>query len=106
MCCFLCLKSIKKLYLNFKYYLDFISAASKIEGLPRQSSMHAAGVVLNADALQDVVPVSVDASGRLIEEFEKEGIKIIYFPYTKGISSTKITEALKAVRVENLRDIK
>lgn len=32
------------------------------------------------------------------EEFEKEGIKIIYFPYTKGISSTRITEALKNVR--------
>lgn len=32
------------------------------------------------------------------EEFAKEGIKIIYFPYTKGISSTKITEALKQVR--------
>lgn len=31
-------------------------------------------------------------------EFESEGIKIVYFPYTKGISSTKITEALNAVR--------
>ena len=32
------------------------------------------------------------------EEFSREGIKIVYFPYTKGISSTKITEALKATR--------
>ena len=32
------------------------------------------------------------------EEFAKTGIKIVYFPYTKGVSSTKITEALKAVR--------
>ena len=32
------------------------------------------------------------------EEFAKEGIKIVYFPYTKGISSTKITEALRQVR--------
>ena len=31
-------------------------------------------------------------------EFIAEGIKIIYFPYTKGISSTKITEALKNSR--------
>lgn len=31
-------------------------------------------------------------------EFQKEGIKIIYFPYTKGISSTKITEALRQTR--------
>ncbi len=38
-------------------------------------------------------------------EFSKEGIKIIYFPYTKGISSTKITEALKAVRGWTTDDI-
>ena len=31
-------------------------------------------------------------------EFRKADIKIIYFPYTKGVSSTKITEALKNTR--------
>ena len=32
------------------------------------------------------------------EKFAEEGIKIVYFPYTHGISSTKITAALKQVR--------
>lgn len=32
------------------------------------------------------------------EEFRKEGIRIVYFPYTKGISSTKITQALHDAR--------
>ena len=32
------------------------------------------------------------------KEFKACGIKIIYFPYTKGISSTKITQALKSTR--------
>ena len=40
------------------------------------------------------------------KEFEKEGIKIIYFPYTKGVSSTRINEALKHVRGDNLEDLK
>ena len=40
------------------------------------------------------------------EEFKAEGIKIIYFPYTKGVSSTMISEALKSVRGENLKDLK
>lgn len=40
------------------------------------------------------------------KEFEKEGIKIIYFPYTKGISSTKIQEALNVVRKDDLREEK
>ena len=35
---------------------------------------------------------------RYEEEFSKEGIQIFYFPYTRGISSTRITEALKKVR--------
>ena len=39
-------------------------------------------------------------------EFAKEGITIVYFPYTKGVSSTKITEALNTVRKENLADLK
>ena len=32
--------------------------------------------------------------------FNDEGIRIVYFPYTKGISSTQISKALKAVRGE------
>lgn len=32
------------------------------------------------------------------KSFEQENIKIIYFPYTKGVSSTKISETLQRVR--------
>ena len=38
------------------------------------------------------------------EEFAEEGIKIIYFPYTKSISSTRINELLNADRKDNLRE--
>ena len=31
-------------------------------------------------------------------QFKKEGIEIVYFPYTKGVSSTLISKALNAVR--------
>lgn len=40
------------------------------------------------------------------EDFAREGITIVYFPYTKGISSTKITEALNVVRKHSLEDLK
>lgn len=40
------------------------------------------------------------------KEFGEAEIKIVYFPYTKGISSTKITEALNAVRKDDLQDVK
>lgn len=40
------------------------------------------------------------------QEFAEAGIKIVYFPYTKGVSSTKINEALNAVRKHDLTDVK
>lgn len=40
------------------------------------------------------------------KEFAEAGIKIIYFPYTKGISSTKIREALQKVRNEKSQDLR
>ena len=40
------------------------------------------------------------------KEFAKEGIRIIYFPYTKGVSSTIITEALMNIRKDDLQDLK
>lgn len=40
------------------------------------------------------------------KEFAKNNIKIIYFPYTKGISSTKIRELLYRERGTDLTDLK
>jgi DNA polymerase-3 subunit alpha len=52
----------KKLIDSDKYYLAIVSLASKIEGLPRQAGLHAAGIVLNDQPLPDVLPVS-DSQG-------------------------------------------
>ena len=38
--------------------------------------------------------------------FEQEGIKIVYFPYTRGVSSTQITKALDVIRGYELHDVK
>ncbi len=40
------------------------------------------------------------------EDFAKEGIKIVYFPYTKGVSSTQISKALNTVRKNSLEELK
>ena len=40
------------------------------------------------------------------KDFAANGIRIVYFPYTKGVSSTKINEALGAVRKHDLSDVK
>lgn len=43
---------------------------------------------------------------RYEEEFKEAGIEIIYFPYTKTISSTKIRKTLELVRTNDLSDLK
>lgn len=55
-----------------KYYLEIVSLASKIEGLPRQSSIHPAGIVLNAEPLKDVIPLTKIYGGGYVEQFEKD----------------------------------
>ena len=39
------------------------------------------------------------------QELMGMGVKLIYFPYTKGISSTKITETMKQVRGWTKEDV-
>lgn len=40
------------------------------------------------------------------KEFEQAGIRIVYFPYTQGTSSTQIRKTLDAVRKDNLEELK
>ena len=40
------------------------------------------------------------------QQFAEAGIRIVYFPYTKGVSSTRINEALHAIRKHDLQDVK
>lgn len=40
------------------------------------------------------------------EELKEIGCKVVYFPYTKGISSTKIRKILDDIRGDDLTDVK
>lgn len=51
------------------FYLNIIKQASRIEGLIRQSGMHAAGIVLNDTPIGDVIPVISD-NGNLVTQYE------------------------------------
>ncbi|MBQ0009156.1 MAG: DNA polymerase III subunit alpha [Firmicutes bacterium] len=65
----------RELVNNDKYYLEIVTLASKIEGLPRQASLHAVGVVLNAEPLEGVIPLSNAFDGGYVEQFEKDYIE-------------------------------
>ena len=64
------LPNFKKLVDEDKYFLEIVSLASKIEGLPRQSGVHAAGVVLNNNPIESALPISLDLSENYITQYE------------------------------------
>lgn len=53
-----------------KYFLEIVSLASKIEGLPRQSGMHAAGIVLDDKPLEESIPVSILMDTNYVSQYE------------------------------------
>lgn len=65
-------KAFRELLDSDKYYLDMVALAAKIEGLPRQASIHAAGILLNAEPLEDVIPITDNPSVGYIANLEKD----------------------------------
>ena len=64
------LPEFKELVDSDPYFLQIVSLASKIEGLIRQSSLHAAGIILNNSPLENALPVLTDFSGHYISQYE------------------------------------
>ena len=52
------------------YYLEIVGLAAKIEGLPRQAGLHAAGVVLSDLPLEEVVPVTDGQGVGYVAQYE------------------------------------
>lgn len=52
------------------FYLEIVTLASKIEGLPRQPGLHAAGIVLSRDPLEEVVPIAENPGVGLVAQYE------------------------------------
>ena len=64
------LPAFKKLVDSDKYFLEIVSLAAKIEGLIRQSGVHAAGVILNNHPIENSMPISIDLSDNYISQYE------------------------------------
>ncbi|MCQ2793995.1 MAG: DNA polymerase III subunit alpha [Bacilli bacterium] len=59
------------------YYLFIVTMASKIEGFPRQAGMHAAGVIINDEPLDESIPVYIDGMGNYLSQFEKDDLETL-----------------------------
>ena len=64
------LPEFKSLVDSDPYFLTIVSLASKIEGLIRQSGLHAAGIILNNSPLENALPILTDFSNHYISQYE------------------------------------
>ena len=59
----------KKAYEEQKEIHDLIDTAKRLEGLPRHTSMHAAGVVISQKDVSEYVPLSRASDGSIVTQF-------------------------------------
>ena len=52
------------------YYLEIVSLAAKIEGLPRQPGLHPAGVILSREDLSRIVPIAEHDEAGFVAQYE------------------------------------
>ncbi len=60
---------LRKLYEQDEQVRELIDMSRKLEGLPRHTSMHAAGVVISQKAVEEYVPLSLGSDGSVTTQF-------------------------------------
>ena len=60
---------LKTVYEDQKEIHDLIDTAKRLEGLPRHTSMHAAGVVISQKDVSEYVPLSRASDGSIVTQF-------------------------------------
>lgn len=68
-------EQFRKIVDSDPYYLEIVTLASKIEYLPRQKGLHAAGIILNDGPLMDALPVFLDSTNSLTSEFTMDHLE-------------------------------
>ena len=60
---------LKKLYQEDDQVHELIDMYKRLEGLPRHTSMHAAGVVISQKSVDEYVPLSLGSDGSVVAQF-------------------------------------
>ena len=95
-------EAFKKLVDSDKYFLEIVSLASKIEGLPRQAGMHAAGIVINDEPLENALPITIDLLGNSTTQYEMNYLEQEGFLKMDFLSLRNLTIIDLAVKLINL----
>ena len=74
-----------------EYFLEIVKLARKIEGLPRQRGIHAAGIIINNDDLTSSIPLHNNEDGSYTTQFEAPLLENLGFLKMDILSLTNLT---------------
>ncbi len=91
---------LKSMYDSDPQVANLIDMAQKLEGLPRHSSMHAAGVVICPDAADELVPLARGSDGTIVTQYVAttlEELGLLKMDFLGLVTLTVIKDAVNAV---------
>lgn len=94
-------KELKELYEGDEEVKNLIDTAKKIEGLVRQDSIHAAGVLISKEPLAQTVPLKRTPEGFVVSQYDKncvEHIGLVKMDFLGLENLTTIDICLKLLR--------
>ena len=85
---------LRKTYESDPDVHELIDMSKRLEGLPRHTSMHAAGVVICSQPAEELVPLSRGADGSITTQFtmttiEELGLLKMDWPVSRAITLSK-----------------
>ncbi len=93
---------LRDMYDNNEMARVILDMAMKIEGMPRQTGMHAAGVIICRDPISDHVPMAKTGDGNITTEFnmiECEELGLLKMDFLGLRTLTDIKKAVDIVKV-------
>lgn len=101
-------KELKELYESDPNVRELFDFGKKLEGIARNSSTHAAGVVISADFLDDHVPVQNSNEEGFVTQYDKDNIEelgLLKMDFLGLRTLTVMGDALKLIRANRGIDL-
>ena len=101
-------KDFQDMYNGSDDIKSLVDIARKLEGLPRNAGMHAAGVVIGREAIEEYAPLSVGAEGAVVTQFEKntvEHLGMLKMDFLGLRTATVIQDTVKLIKETTGKDL-
>ena len=98
----------RKLYEEDEQVKELVDMSKRLEGLPRHTSMHAAGVVISQKAIDEYVPLSLGSDGSVTTQFTMttlEELGLLKMDFLGLRNLTVIQNAIELVKKSSGKEI-